>query len=499
MSSKFGTAAPERTIGVLSGAAVSISLMIGSGIFSTPSSVLNLVGSPLMVIVLYVLGGFFSLGGAFSFIEMGIMFPKNGGTLRYLAHSFPKPRLMLSYLFAWSMIMCIRPGSIAANGPVISKYLVYAMAGGPDLSTKHPNLYANQGWIYRGIAVLAISLATLACMLSVKWSLRLINVLTLMKTTLLLFMGVTGILLLAGAIKHEKNDNFSRGFKGTKSNLGGYASALNKVFYSYDGWSNITYSVGEMINPVKNLPISATLGVGVVTGLYSLSILAYMAAVPISVALNAKEVLAAEFTNRIFGPVFGRIILPIFIGLSVFGSITAQIFSVGRIVSAAADVGYIPWGDKLSKYSPRFKTPFNALAFNWVITMIYLLAPPPGDVFDLLVDLVQYPTWIFYGMTAVGCVYLRYKYPSWELRKYKAFLPITYIFILVTIYLSVFPFIPYDKSSGTYPYYLSPVLGIVTLLIGFIPYYYRMYWWANKNDVDLTEWVKEEEQIPIPA
>ncbi|OMJ08408.1 putative L-type amino acid transporter 1-like protein MLAS, partial [Smittium culicis] len=141
MEVKNHNVVPLRRIGILTGAAVSISQMIGSGIFSTPSSVLSLVGAPLMVIILYILGGFISLGGALSFIEMGVMFPKNGGTLRYLAHSFKKPRLLLSYLFVWSMIICIRPGSIAANGPVTSKFIIYGLAGGPNLKTEHPNIY----------------------------------------------------------------------------------------------------------------------------------------------------------------------------------------------------------------------------------------------------------------------------------------------------------------------------------------------------------------------
>ncbi|OMJ12402.1 High-affinity methionine permease [Smittium culicis] len=494
MEVKNHNVVPLRRIGILTGAAVSISQMIGSGIFSTPSSVLSLVGAPLMVIILYILGGFISLGGALSFIEMGVMFPKNGGTLRYLAHSFKKPRLLLSYLFVWSMIICIRPGSIAANGPVTSKFIIYGIAGGPNLKTEYPTIYKHADWIYRGIAVLAISSATLICMLSVKWSLRLINLLTIIKTGLLLVLSITGILCLAGAIKYEKNDNLSSGFSLVKSNLGGYASALNKVFYSYGGWSNISYAVGEMVDPAKKLPISALLSVGAVTILYSFSTLAFLAVVPLSDALEAKEVLAAEFTNRIFGNTFGRVVLPIFIGLSVYGSIAAQVFSVGRIVSSAAQVGYIPWGDRLSRYSTRFKTPFNALIFNWFITMVYLLAPPPGNAFDLLVDFVQYPTWVFYGFAAVGCVYMRYKYPEFKLRKFKAFLPLTCIFILVSVYISIFPFIPYDKSSDAYPYYLSPVLGIVTLLLGFIPYYLRMYWYADKKGVDLTKWVEEEEQ-----
>ncbi|PVU96418.1 hypothetical protein BB561_001199 [Smittium simulii] len=484
---------PERKIGLASAAAISISLMIGSGIFSTPSSVVFLVGSPIMALIMYIIGGVFSLGGAFAFIELGIMFPKNGGTLRYLAHSFGKPRALLSYLFAWSMMMCIRPGAIAANGPVFAKYWIYGIYDGTSYQTEHPNLYKNKDWTYRIIALFGITFATLICMLSVKWSLRLINVLTVLKMTVLTIISVSGILVLAGAIKIPKNDNWSSGFKNTKSNLGGYASALNKVFFAYDGWSNLTYNIGELINPSRNLPIASTIGISSVTVLYVFAIVAFYSVVPYDVALASNETIAAEFTNRVFGSIVGRRILPILIGLSVFGAVLSQIFAIGRIVSSAAEVGFIPKGKKLASYNKRFKTPLYALAFNWVITMIYLLAPPPGDVFDLLVDFVQYPTWFFYGLSALGCVYMRFKYPNYPLRKYKSFMPLTYVFILVCVYLSVFPFIPFTKQSGAYPYYLSPTLGVVTIAAGIVPYYFRMYWYANKTGNDYTAWIKEEE------
>ncbi|OLY80972.1 Y+L amino acid transporter 2 [Smittium mucronatum] len=483
---------PKRTIGIYSGAAISISQMIGSGIFSTPSSVLALVGSPAVVLILYIAGGIFSLCGALTFIEMGVMFPKNGGTLRYLAHGIPKPRLLLSYLFAWCMILCIRPSGIASNGPVFSKYLIYGIAGGPNLPTEHPWLFAHSDWIYRGVAILAVTTATFICMSSVKWSLRVINALTIVKITLLLFLGITGILLAAGAIKHQKTDNFSRGFKGTNGNVGGYASALNSVFFSYGGWDNVIYVVGEMIDPAKKLPISATLGVGSVTTLYTFAIVAYFSVVPMSVALESKEILAAEFTNRVFGPLYGRIVLPIIISFSVYGNIVALIFGVGRIISTAAEVGYVPFGDKLSKYSCRFKTPVNALAFNWVITIIYIVAPPPGNVFDLLSNLSQYPNWLFYGVAAVGCILMRRDKKLNELRKFKVYLPIAYVLVFVGAYQSIFPFVPFTNTNSSYPYYLSPLLGISVTILGVVPFYLRMYWWADKKGVDYTEWEKEE-------
>ncbi|PVV01599.1 hypothetical protein BB560_003977 [Smittium megazygosporum] len=486
--------APKKQIGLASAAAISISLMIGSGIFSTPSSVVNLVGSPLMALIMYIIGGFFSLGGTFSFIELGIMFPKNGGTLRYLAHAFSRPRALLSYLFAWSMVICIRPGAIAANGPVFAQYWVYGIYDGSTIQENHPNLYKHAEWTYRVIALIGIAVATVLCMLSVKWSLRAINFFTIMKILVLTFFSVTGLLVLFGAIKIEKTDNWSRGFRGTHSDVGGYARALNRVFYAYDGWSNITYNVGEMINPARNLPIASSIAIFSVTVLYVLAVVAFFSVVPYDVALSSDQILAAEFTNRVFGRVFGARILPILIGCSVFGAVLAQIFAIGRIVSSAAEVGFVPKGRVLASYNKRFNTPLYALAFNFIITIIYLLAPPPGNVFGLLVDFVQYPTWFFYGLSALGCIYLRKKFPYYPTRSFKSFTPLTIIFILVCIYLSIFPFIKFSDKVDGYPYYLSPTLGICTIVIGLVPYYFRMYWWADKTGNDYTAWIRQEEE-----
>ncbi|PVU94839.1 hypothetical protein BB560_005910, partial [Smittium megazygosporum] len=387
---------PVRRIGIFSGAAMSISLMVGSGIFSTPSTVVSYVGTPLMGVLLYALGGILSFGGTMAYIELGIMYPQNGGSMRFLAHLYPKPRALLSFLFTWCMMVCIRTGAIAANGPVYGKYWIYGLFGGPNLQKLHPTLYANRDWIYRGIGVVATALMTLVCMISVKWSVRAINVLTVLKMGVLLFFSVTGILILAGAIKTEKNDNWSRGFKGSSNQASAYARALSKVSFAYSGWSNVTYAIGEMKNPRKKLPIAATLGVVTVTILYTFSIVAFYSGVSYNDVLSSSETLAATFSNKIFGKIFGQKVLPILIGFSVLGSSFAEIFTIARIISAAGRVGYIPMMNYFGYYHPRLKTPIFALAFNFILVCIYLLAPPPGNVFNFLVDFIQYPSWIFY-------------------------------------------------------------------------------------------------------
>lgn len=478
------TKSAPKNIGIFSATAMGVSLMIGSGIFSTPASILGLVGTPAMALILWGLGAIISYGGATAFIELGLMYRKNGGTMRFLAHGYPKPKIVFAYLFAWVMIMCIRPGAIAANGPVIGKYWIYA-AGDKDSS----------GWHSRGVGFGCITFVTLLNIASAKWSLRLINFLTVIKLLVLIVIVITGIVAAAGGIDIGHNDNWSRGFKGTRNDAHSYASALTKVLWAYDGFTNLVYSLGELRKPERNLPWSIGGSVVVVGFFYIMANVAFFFVVPIDIATHSQEILAAEFTFRVFGDTVGRIVLPVFIGLSVLGAICAQTYGVSRLLDSANEVGFVPYGRKICGNHKRLGTPVASLVIMYVLTLIYLLAPPPGKVFDLLVDFVQWSTWLFYGLAAVGAIILRRTKPNHPLRTFNSFHPLNGLFIIFCIYITIFPFVPPaggDKDAP-YPYYLSPLLGLLTTLLGLAPWYFRIVWWPKRSGVDLTAWVKEEE------
>ncbi|KAJ2848456.1 hypothetical protein IWW36_003286 [Coemansia brasiliensis] len=474
----------HKNIGIVSATTMGVSLMMGSGIFSTPASILNLVGTPSMALVLWGLGAVISFGGATAFIELGLMYQRNGGTMRFLAHAFPKPKLLLSYLFSWVMIVCIRPGAIAANGPVIGKYWLYAAGASNE-----------EGWLARGVGFGCITFVTVLNAMSAKWTLRLINVLTVVKIVVILVIVVTGIVAASGGIHVEHNDNWSRGFSGTKGDAHAYASALTKVFWAYDGFTNLVYSLGELRRPERNLPWSIGGAVVIVGVLYILANVAFFIVVPIDVAINSEEILAAEFTFRVFGQSVGQIALPIMIGLSVLGAICAQTYGVSRLLDSANEVGFVPFGRRLCGNHRRLGTPVNALVMVYVLTLLYLLAPPPGKVFDLLVDFVQWSTWLFYGLAAAGAIVLRFTKPNHPLRTFKSFHPLNLLFIAFCAYITVVPFVPPSdgKQDTPYPFYLSPLLGLITTLLGIIPWYFRMVWWPQRTGVNLLAWIDDED------
>ncbi|ORX71193.1 hypothetical protein DL89DRAFT_282654 [Linderina pennispora] len=425
-----------------------ISLMIGSGIFSTPASILRLVGTPSMALILWILGGIISYGGAMAFIELGLMYRKNGGTMRFLGHMRSQSRRRyLGTCFAWVMIVCIRPGAIAANGPVIGKYWLYA--AGEDHNT---------GWNARGVGWGCITFVT----------------------ALNIFSGQ--VVAAADQPVISRQDHCSSHHhhhwyrsllleasisKRTTTGLAG--SGVLGLRWIYEPW--YTHSVEAALNLSAILPWSIGGAVGIVSFLYIMANVAFFFVVPINVAISSEEILAAEFTYRVFGDNVGRIALPVFIGLSVLGAIASQTYGVSRLLDSANEVGFIPYGRKICGNNKRTGTP--------IASLVIIGAHGCSTAF-----------------AAVGAIVLRFRIPHHPLRTFKSFHPLNGLFILFCAFITVMPFVPPEggDSGDPYPYYLSPLLGALTTLAGVVPWYFRMFWWADKTGEDYTQWIAEEER-----
>ena len=292
----------DRTMGMFSGMLLCVGMIVGSGIFSTPALILQKVGSPGMAVLIWVIGGIVSFCGTFAYLELGTMRPRSGGEKEYLDYAFQRPKALLAFLFSLSMIFLIRTGYCAADAIVFGTYVLYA-GYGPRDHIDNAFVKENFDWIERGLAVAAMLLVTLVQALSVKWSIRLQNVLTIIKIIVLIVVAVTGIVALCGGFKNlPENNNFKNPFEGTSADPTSYASALFKIFFTYDGWNNLNYSIDELIDPIKNLPRAAIGGISITTSLYVLANVAYFAVVPKDMVGKSGQVLAAEFFRLTFGP-----------------------------------------------------------------------------------------------------------------------------------------------------------------------------------------------------
>ncbi|KAJ2750757.1 hypothetical protein GGI19_004916 [Coemansia pectinata] len=478
-----------KEIGLLSASSIIIGQVVGSGIYSTPASVALLCGTPLTALILWLISGIVSLGGALASAELGTMFPQNGGMIRYLAHAYPRPRALIATIMAYSVTFFCRPAAIAANVSIFAQYFFFA-AGRRDY-------IEDRDYLLRGIGALTMTLLMVLNMISVRWSLRLLNAFAAIKMLTLLVVSFTGFLLLVGAVKRTSGTNWSRGFSGTKLDAQSFASAMTRLFWSWEGWSNVGYVVGEVKNVKRNLPLSLGLAMSTLAVLYILANIAYFSVIPLE-DIDNGTLLAAQFMNKVFGKAVGQIILPICIGLSILGVVMSELFGGGRLMYTAGKTGFVPYGAVLGEIHPRFGTPIYALAIIWALSLVFLFAPPPGKAFDLLVDLVQEGMWYFYALTAFGVILLRRRLPHYPLRRFRSSLVLSFLFAALSFFLGVLQFYPPAEIPGKpkpeLPYYLAPLLGVIFMALCVIPWYLRMWRYVNRTGHQLLSWIEDEEQ-----
>ncbi|KAK9701975.1 hypothetical protein K7432_011459 [Basidiobolus ranarum] len=460
-----------RSMGLFSGTMNIVGTIIGSGIFSLPALVFAHIGSPGMSILLWVIGGIVSFSGVLGYNEFGCMFPYNGGEKEYLEQSFKKPKKLFSFLFCMCLIIFIRSSFCAAISTNIGNYILYA-AYGPRQSITDPFIAEHFDWIGRAIASACLILITITQMVSTKWTLRIQDTLSMFKIGLLALVVVTGFVVLGGGTSIKPILNGSTMFDGTSRDPTDYTWALFKVFAAYDGWNNLNYSIEELKDPIRDLPKATTIGLGTVVILYVFSNVAFFSALPLDRILSSQQVVSAEFFAMVYGVSFGQRVLPIFIALSAYGSVSCMAFGASRVILASAREGFLPFESYLGSVS-SLNTPAWALLLNLIISLILMLAPPPGEAYNFLIDMTGYPAWIFYGLSMIGLVYLRKKEPNLP-RPFRTSIIFSGLFILVALFLMVFPFLPPSNQSGTIPYYMSPLLSVVFIILCIPVWWYRV-------------------------
>ncbi|OAX83606.1 hypothetical protein ACJ72_02035 [Emergomyces africanus] len=458
----YQTSASRRQIGLTSAVFLIFNRMVGTGIFATPSSIFALSGSVGLSMFIWVAGTIIAATGMAVYSEFGSGLPRNGGEKNYLEFVYRKPRYLTSCLYTGYVLFL---GWAGSNSVVFGEYILHAA-----------DIQVNR-WNQRGVGLACITAAFLIHGLALKWGLRLQNFLGIIKLLVIVVIVVAGWAALGGALKIEKPNNFEKPFEGTTGNAYGVVIALYHCVWSFAGYSNANYALSETKNPVRTLKIAAPLALGIVSVLYILVNVAYFAAVPRDQILSSGRVLAASFFKNVFGPSAGRA-LSVFIALSAFGNVLSVIFSQGRLVQELGREGILPFSQFWASNRP-FDAPFVGLFEHWLVSVIIMLAPPPGDAYNFILHAISYPVAVINTFVSAGLIHLylnRAQY-NWN-PPISATLPVVIFFLLTNLFLAIAPFVPPEIGQNVYrqlPYYLHCCVGIAVLLSGGI------YWliWAR--------------------
>ena len=99
-----------------------ISSVIGSGIFLTPSQIAGHLPTPLLILLVWAIGGVITLTGALTFAELGSMFPEAGGVYVYLKEAYGG---LFGFLYGWVYLVVITSGANAALSIACAYYLAF--------------------------------------------------------------------------------------------------------------------------------------------------------------------------------------------------------------------------------------------------------------------------------------------------------------------------------------------------------------------------------------
>lgn len=227
-----GSLEKHKTLTYLNGLSLVVGLIIGSGIFSSPSQVNINAGSPGASLVVWVIAGFLAWTGGSSFAELGGAIPLNGGAQVYLSKIFGE---LFGFLYTWVAVTVLKPGSTAIITIIMGEYLVRAAIGAEAE-------YVNP-WINKSMAVLGLIFATAISCTSTRLGTRVGDMFMFLKFIALLAITITGIVVAATGFSHDgqPNQDWKHGnwFEGTKTSASSWAVALYAGLWAFDGWDNV--------------------------------------------------------------------------------------------------------------------------------------------------------------------------------------------------------------------------------------------------------------------
>ncbi|EFX05089.1 high affinity methionine permease [Grosmannia clavigera kw1407] len=455
----------KRQIGIPSAIMLIVNRVIGTGIFATPGTILSLSGSVGLSLFIWVAGMLIAMAGTAVYLEFGTAIPKNGGEKNYLEYVYRRPKFLTTGMYTGYVVLL---GWASGNSVVFGEYILNAAQ------------VEVTRWNQRGIGLACITSAFLIHGLALKWGLRLQNLLGSIKLVVIVIIVIGGWIALAGHVKvpeDEKPHNFRHAFEGTTGSAYGVVTALYNVIWSYIGYSNANYALSETKDPVRTLRIAAPLAICVISVLYMFVNIAYFAAVPKKDIISSGQLVAASMFRNVFGGTAERA-LSVFVALSAFGNVLAVIFSQGRLVQELGREGVLPFSRFWTSNRP-FNAPLAGLFEHWAVSVIIMLAPPPGDAYNFILNLISYPLAIVNSFVAAGLLYLYINRTAWNWNPpISATWPVVLFFLLSNIYLVVAPFVPPTDGQSVYvhlPYWIHCVVGFGLIFAG------GVYWviWAK--------------------
>jgi APA family basic amino acid/polyamine antiporter len=446
-----------------------VGVVIGTGVFLKARVMTCNVGSPGLVITVWIVAALLSLAGALTYAELAAMLPRTGGEYVFIREAYGP---LCSFLYGWTRFFVANSGGLAALAAAFGIFINVVSGGAMAV-----NYFTLDLGGYRvpfgGVQVLAISsivVVTLINCASVSVSGRIASLLAALKGLMVLGVGLGAFLLARGDWMHFALSGAGGACEGVgtaaRGGIAGFGAAMMGALWAYNGWNEVTYVAGEVRRPERNLPLAIIVGITIVSGLYIFINVSYFYVLtPMEVAgLRISSATATEVVARFLGPRTSQLMAAA-MSMSIIGTLLIGAMIYARIPFAMARDGL--FFRYLAYLSPRTKVPIRALVVQAAWSSLLVLC----GSFDALTDYAIFAILIFTALATSSVFVFRQKMPEAE-RPYRTwgYPVVPLLFLVVAGWLLV-------NTVVTAPRRAFAGLGLMALGVPF-------YWyWLSQNRV----------------
>lgn len=369
-------AAPRPTLSVVDACAIIVGIVVGVGIYRTPSIVAANVPNEAVFLLAWLLGGVVSVIGALCYAELATAYPHAGGDYHYFTRAFGRD---IAFLFAWARLVVMQTGSIALLAFAFGDYASELFSlGGP--------------WSAAVYAALAVSALTILNVIGVQQSKGTQKVLVAIK-----ILGLTVVFIVGIVLGTPSSAPAS-------SSTPAFGLAMILVLLTYGGWNEAAYISAEVREGHRNMSRALLWSIGTITAIYLLINFTYVRGLGLA-AMSQSKVVAADLMRQAIG-VAGAIFISALVAIGALGSTNGTIFTGARTAYALGrDFSLLQF---LGQWHETANTPVNALLAQGVIALcLILLGTRTRGGFETMVDYTAPVFWFFFLLTGLSLFILR--------------------------------------------------------------------------------------------
>ena len=379
-------AAPRPVLSVFDGAMIVVGIVIGAGIFRTPSMVAGVTGSVEWMLTAWVLGGVLTLIGALCYAELASTFPNAGGDYHFLTRAYGRD---VSFFFAWARVAVITTGSIALLAFVFGDYMSRVVSLGPNSSA-----------IYAAITVVVLTVLNI---IGLRESARTQNVLTILEVSGLLLVTLAGLLATAPAAAPATVSASSSGMPPL------FGLAMVFVLLTYGGWNEGAYISAEVKGGPRAIVRALVLAIAVITVAYLAFVLAVLHGLGLA-GMQKSNAVGADVMQAAFGP-SGAQLIGLIVGIATLTSINATMI-VGARTNYALGRDW-PQLSFMSRWQDARNVPMVAFFVQGGIALALIaFGAMQKDGFSSMVEFTAPVFWFFFLLAGVALFVLRFREPT---------------------------------------------------------------------------------------